>query len=165
MPSQQCEHVLARTGNQCKNRTRNGIYCHSHQHMHPEVITVKPEVAPVKQEIVPPVPVIRTKHDTCPICLDDKELRLFRCNHGTCFDCATQLRNATCALCRSDNTSDFTVEERRGMRRLTRHDREVQIEEERRDLVREVMQLTDDDVRRLVNEMVTTTEVRRRVVM
>lgn len=144
--STQCKHIVDRTKAQCRNRTRkeNG-YCHVHQHMHREEKTIV---------------------DTCPICLDEKEIRLFQCNHGVCSECASQLRNCVCVMCRRDNRSDFTKQELLEMAHLTRHDAEVRIEEERQEIARReatrevrrearrLARLTDEDIRHVVNAVI-----------
>ena len=156
--STQCKHIVDRTKTQCKNRTRQGTICHVHRHMH------RDEAPVVITPPVIPLVVLKTRQDTCPICLDDKEIRIFQCNHGVCSDCATQLRNCICVLCRKDNRPDFTKEERLEMKRLNRHDRDIRIEEERRDIVQDeqdqgrvFIRLTDEDIRHVVNAVMRAT--------
>ena len=77
-----------------------------------------------------------TVNAQCPICYENKPLRMFHCNHGICPDCTAQLRKPICALCRADNRQDFRPEELAGMDRRNRADRAHRVEQEFQDLRR-----------------------------
>jgi len=51
------------------------------------------------------------KISKCPICLDEKLLKIINCGHGICLECfkITYKMNKSCPLCRTDIEDDYEI--------------------------------------------------------
>lgn len=127
-PVVRCRHGYGESGiSQCKNRTRRGQYCNRHV----------------------PLVLASVTTDTCPICLEEKQLRMFRCGHGLCTGCRAQVRNVRCPMCRANNMAEFSAGELHRMFDVANVEREQRSQEEHDDLVRREQRLLPPNERQV----------------